>query len=60
MSFLLRNVWAVCLQDVPVVVPGDFNVNVLRRENHWLVTFLDAELGLRRLVKSQSQLFLSI
>ncbi|KAL1484475.1 hypothetical protein MTO96_032554 [Rhipicephalus appendiculatus] len=49
MNFLLQNLRAVCLQDVPVIVTGDFNVNVPRCENQWLVMFLDAELGLRLL-----------
>ncbi|KAH7943190.1 hypothetical protein HPB52_006271 [Rhipicephalus sanguineus] len=49
MNFLLHNFSTVCQQDVPVIVTGDFNVNVLRRDNEWLVAFLGAELGLHLL-----------
>ncbi|XP_037558151.1 uncharacterized protein LOC119435325 [Dermacentor silvarum] len=48
-DFFLRNFRAVCLENAPVIITGDFNVNVLRRENEWLLAFLDAELGLRLL-----------
>ncbi|KAH6931230.1 hypothetical protein HPB50_022967 [Hyalomma asiaticum] len=47
--FFSHNFCAVCQEDVPVIVTGDVNVNVLRRENEWLVAFLDAELGLHLL-----------
>ncbi|KAH6945708.1 hypothetical protein HPB50_009687 [Hyalomma asiaticum] len=46
MNFLLHNFSAVCQHGVPLIVTGDFNVSVLRRENEWLVEFLGAQLGL--------------
>lgn len=32
-TFLLHNLRAVCQEDVLLIITGDFNVNVLRREN---------------------------
>lgn len=48
-KFLLHNFSAVCQEDVPMIVTGDFNVNVLRCENEWLMAFLTAKLGLHLL-----------
>lgn len=49
MNLLLHNFRAMCLPDLLVIIIGDFNVNVLQRENQRLVTFLDSQLGLHLL-----------
>lgn len=46
MNFWLHNFRVVCLEDPNVIVTGDFNINVLRREIKWFLAFLDAEFSL--------------